>query len=153
MLDKLCGLQGVDVLDQLADGLQALGLAEVHVALLLQVADQLDHVQGVDAQGVERGVVVNGLRLMSRFSSRTSLTVSMVAMMAVLSQTLQRSYGSTRRAARPVLPRVPHVRTIRVTLVNHAGGGRLRCGQINEQPLPLMWTPQHERSNQLPCET
>ena len=79
MLDKLCGLQGVDVLDQLADGLQTLGLAEVHVALLLQVADQLDHVQGVDAQGVERGVVVNGLRLMSRFSSRTSLTVSMVA--------------------------------------------------------------------------
>ena len=63
MFDKLCGLQGVDVLDQLADGLQTLGLAEVNVALLLQVADQLDHVQGVDAQGVERGVVVDGLRV------------------------------------------------------------------------------------------
>ena len=50
-------LEGVDVGDQLADGLDALGLAELDLALLLEVADELHHVEGVDAQRLHRGVL------------------------------------------------------------------------------------------------
>ena len=58
-----CDLQVVDVLDQVADRFEAFGLAEVDVALLLEVADQLDHVEGVDAEGLERGLFVDGFGL------------------------------------------------------------------------------------------
>ena len=49
-------LQVVDVLDEVTDGGEAFRLAEVDAALLLEVADELDHVQGVDSQVFEGGV-------------------------------------------------------------------------------------------------
>ena len=42
--------------DQLTHRLDSLGLAELDVALLLEVADELDHVQRVDAERLQRGV-------------------------------------------------------------------------------------------------
>ena len=74
------GLQRVDVSDEIAHGDKPLGLAEVDLAGLLQVADELDHVQRVDTEGLEvaSGVTVAGS--MSRLLSRTPAIVSIVAM-------------------------------------------------------------------------
>ena len=46
---------------ELAHRVDALGLAELDLALLLEVADQLDHVEGVDAERLERGLLGDGL--------------------------------------------------------------------------------------------
>ena len=43
--------------DKLADGLNALGLAELDLALFLEVSDQLHHVKGVDAQSFHRSLL------------------------------------------------------------------------------------------------
>ena len=56
-------LQRVDVLHQGTYGFQALGLAELDVEALFDVADKLRHVQRVDAQLVERCVFRNLFRL------------------------------------------------------------------------------------------
>ena len=47
------GLEAVDVGDELVDGGKALGLAEIDVAAVLELAYQLDHVEGVDVEGFE----------------------------------------------------------------------------------------------------
>ena len=70
---RRCMLQRVDVLHQGTYGFQALGLAELDVEALFDVADKLRHVQRVDAQLVERS------GSMSRFSFRISFRESMVA--------------------------------------------------------------------------
>ena len=49
--------------DQLTHRLDSLGLAELDVALLLEVADELDHVQGIDSQVLEGGVFGHVLRV------------------------------------------------------------------------------------------
>ncbi len=57
-------------------------LAEVDLALVLDVADELDHVEGVDAQVLTMtasSVMASGSR--SWFSTSTSRTMSIVAMM------------------------------------------------------------------------
>ena len=53
-------LEAVDVVHQVADGLEAFGLAELDVAALFEVAGELDHVEGVDAEGLERGIFGDG---------------------------------------------------------------------------------------------
>lgn len=49
--------------DDVSHGLQALGLAEVDALGVLEVADELHEVEGVDVEGVQGGVLGDDLRV------------------------------------------------------------------------------------------
>ena len=51
------------MLDDVANGHEIGRLAEVDLALILDVADELDHVEGVDAQVLDDGIFGDGLRV------------------------------------------------------------------------------------------
>ena len=52
-------LQALDVVDQVAYGFQVFGFAELDAAFVFQIADELNHVQGINTQGIEGGIFGN----------------------------------------------------------------------------------------------
>ena len=46
-------LQTLDVVDQVAYGFQVFGLAELDAAFVFQIADEFNHVQGINSQRIE----------------------------------------------------------------------------------------------------
>ena len=56
-------LQTLDVVDQVAYGFQVFGFAELDAALVFQIADEFNHVQGINSQRIEGSVFGNLLGL------------------------------------------------------------------------------------------
>ena len=56
-------LQTLDVVDQVAYGFQVFGLAELDAAFVFQIADEFNHVQGINSQRIEGSVFGNLLGL------------------------------------------------------------------------------------------
>ena len=57
----MCALfQAIDVVDQFADRVEALGFAELDVEAVFDLAHELNHVERIDAERLERGVGGNG---------------------------------------------------------------------------------------------
>ena len=52
-------LQTLDVVDQVAYGFQVFGFAELDAAFVFQIADEFNHVQGINSQRIEGSVFGN----------------------------------------------------------------------------------------------
>lgn len=55
--------QALDVLDDVANSSEALGLAKVDALCVFELADELDHIQRIDVERFQRGFLGDGARI------------------------------------------------------------------------------------------